>query len=358
MNYLFCRCYLGITASFVSLYYMRQDQFQKLLEKFSQGLCTPEEEQFIIDWYDRMDQADVPSLDSEDRDRLQESIWAAIKPEQTISRKRWPLVLRAAAISLPILACIALYFSRPSLDSLLAPVKEVITDATASEKLYRNDGIKPLRVALDDGTHVLLQPASELSVSKDFGKNTREVELKGEGFFEVSRDVTRPFLVYTNEVVTRVLGTSFSVRAYDDDKEIIVAVRTGKVSVYANKKKTSHQGMQSTEVILTPNQKVVYHRVREVISKKLVDEPEIVLPNSDLFRMQFENADVSEIFDVLAENYGVAISYDKEILRNCKLTTSMSDEGLYERIEVICKAIGASYSIDDDAVITIKSKGC
>ena len=337
---------------------MQQEEFQKLLEKFSQGLCTPEEEQFIIDWYDRMDQIEVPSLDGQERDRLQENIWAAIKPQQEVSSKRWPLVLKAAVIAIPILAGVGLYFSRPSLDSLLAPVQGVISDATRSEKIYKNEGGTTLMVALDDGSHVLLQPFSELTVSRDFGAKTREVALKGEGFFEVSRDVARPFLVYTNEVVTRVLGTSFSVRAYDDDKEIVVAVKSGKVSVYANKQKTSHQVVQSAEVILTPNQKVVYHRIREVISKQLVDEPEIVLPNSNLFKMQFENADVTDIFDVLAENYGVAISYDKEILRNCKLTTSMSDEGLYERIEVICKAIGASYLIDDDAVITIKSHGC
>lgn len=358
MDYTFYNRDLGIIAGLVSLYCMQQDQFQKLLEKFSRGLCTPEEEQFIIDWYERMDEIEVPSLRQEEKKHVEQNIWAAINPHPEGEKKLWPLILRAAMISIPLLACVALYFSRPSLSALLTPVKEAISSPDRSEKLFRNDGAKPLQISLSDGSHVLLQPTSELKVSKEFGTKAREVELKGEGFFEVSRDVTRPFLVYTNEVVTKVLGTSFSVRAYDGDKEITVAVKTGRVSVYANKNNTSHRAMQSPEVILTPNQKVVYSRVREVISKRLVDEPEIVLPNSNLFKMQFENADVAEIFDVLRENYGVEIRYDKDMLSNCKLTTSMSDEGLYERIEVICKAIGASYSIDDDAVITIKSNGC
>ena len=87
------------------------------------------------------------------------------------------------------------------------------------------------------------------------------------------------------------------------------------------------------------------------------EKPEIILPNSNLFRMQFENEEVAEIFEVLKENYGVEILYDKAMLNNCRLTTSMSDEGLYERIQVICKAIGASYSVKD-AVISIESNGC
>jgi hypothetical protein len=222
-----------------------------------------------------------------------------------------------------------------------------------------NRGTIPRKVRLSDGSVVILQPSSEITIADDFGGINREVRLKGEAFFRVTRDTSKPFVVYSNEVVTRVLGTCFNVRAYESDREITVAVKSGKVSVYAGKSKTSsnHKNHKAKEVILTPNQQIVYHRISEEVFKKLVEKPEIILPNSNLFRMQFENAEVAKIFAVLEENYGVDIRYDKDLLNNCKLTTSMSDEGLYERIEVICKAIGASYSISD-AVITIRSNGC
>ena len=48
---------------------------------------------------------------------------------------------------------------------------------------------------------------------------------------------------------------------------------------------------------------------------------------------------------VLEENYGIDILYDEQALSTCSLTTSMSEEGLYERIEIICQAIGAQYEI-------------
>lgn len=182
--------------------------------------------------------------------------------------------------------------------------------------------------------------------------------LSGEAFFNVKRNEDRPFLVYSNEVVTQVLGTSFTIKAYEHEKEITVAVKTGKVSVYANppgKLMTGATGQKA--VILAPNQQIVYNRRNSIVVKQLVKEPEIILPNSNLFKMRFDEVPVTKIFKVLEENYGVEIVYDEEALKKCTLTTAMSDEGLYQRIEVICKAIKAEYTVTE-AVIFIKSPGC
>jgi ferric-dicitrate binding protein FerR (iron transport regulator) len=335
---------------------MLPDQFQLLLEKFSRGACTPEEEQLVIEWYQNIGAKEVPLVQEEQVEIVEQKIWAAINPEPVSSGRNW--VRRVAIFGLPILAAIALYSNRQAVSSLVAPPESASIPAQVNETIYRNQGSTPMQVSLADGSSVVLQSTSELTLDSEFGKTTREVHLNGEAFFSVFRDESKPFVVYTEEVVTRVLGTSFNIRAYEDDGEITVAVKTGKVSVYANKHKTSRQVMHTPEVILSPNQQMVYHRESEVISKQLVAEPEIILPNSDLFRMQFENVEVANIFDVLQRNYGVEIRFDRHILGNCRLTTTMSDEGLYERIAVICKAIGAAYSIDEDAVITIKSDGC
>jgi len=93
------------------------------------------------------------------------------------------------------------------------------------------------------------------------------------------------------------------------------------------------------------------------VVKQLVEDPQIILPQSKLFKMSFDEVPVTKIFKVLEENYGVDIVYDEEALKRCTLTTAMSDEGLYQRIEVICKAIKAEYTVDE-AVIYIKSRGC
>ncbi|MDQ2657490.1 MAG: FecR domain-containing protein, partial [Bacteroidota bacterium] len=336
---------------------MKPDHFQQLLDKFIRGVCTPEEERLIAEWYEKIGEEEISAANEPENDPTREKIWSVINPGQKSGSRKWMRVLiRAAAITIPLLTAAVLYYHRQGLGALIEPVSHL---ASADESLhFRNEGSVMRPIALPDGSVIQLQPSSEIELHKDFGEISRELDLRGEAFFDVAPDASKPFLVYANEVVTRVIGTSFNIKAYEREEEVTVAVRTGKVSVYANMNKTSRNFAHSPTVILTPNQQIVYHRLSEMISKKLVEEPEIVLPNSDLFKMQFENAEVSEILDVLQENYGVIFNYDRDKLSNCRLTTSMSEEGLYERIEVICKAIGASYSIDDDAVITITSNGC
>jgi transmembrane sensor len=224
-----------------------------------------------------------------------------------------------------------------------------------------NTGDKAREIELPDKSTVTLKPGSELRYSKNFDGSKREVYLSGEAFFNVQKDAARPFLVYSNEVVTKVLGTSFNIKAYADDKEVTVAVKKGKVSVYTtadNLAKSGNAKAVQPEVILTPNYQVVYNRRKDRVYKQVVEVPEIILPQPTLFQMQYDGVPVSRIFEVLEENYGVDIDFDEALLKNCMLTTSMSDEGFYERIEIICKAIGAEYTVTEDAVIAVKSHGC
>ena len=336
-----------------------QEFITDLLDKHARGACTPQEAQFLMKWYENIGNGDDAPLHGEARELIRQRLWAKINPEPQKAKLLPWLYKIAAILLLPIVAGIGFYLSRDTPTPLAESSQDKVVTLEPSLSRIFNEGNKARKVTLADGSVVVLQPKTEIQYASEFTGALREVHLKGEAFFDVSPDPHHPFMVYANEVVTRVLGTSFNIRAYEKDQEITVVVKTGKVSVYTNRDKSSEENnsVDSQEVILTPNQKMVYDRHKEIVSKQLVEEPKILLPQSNLFAMQFENAAVSKIFEVLERNYGVEIHYDKKILSNCRLTTSMSEEGLYERIEVICKAIGASYFISD-AIITIKSKGC
>jgi hypothetical protein len=232
----------------------------------------------------------------------------------------------------------------------LVQTPQEITPAQELQEHIVNNTSKPSSVQLADGSTVTLQPRSEITFAKSFDGPLREVRLSGEAFFNVNRDVSRPFRVYSEDVVTQVLGTSFTVKAYQGDKKVTVAVSSGKVQVYAKK-------AEEKPVILVPNQQAVYDKNKDEVVREVVEHPAIILPRSNLFRMSFDEQPVSKIFDVLEENYGIDIVYDKEALTKCSLTTAMSDEGLFERIEVICKALKATYRVND-GVILIDSPGC
>ena len=97
-----------------------------------------------------------------------------------------------------------------------------------------NNSNMPQIITLSDGSSVLLQPNSKLSYPKIFIGNQRKVYLSGEAFFEISKNPKKPFFVYANEIVTKVVGTSFRIRAYSNQPNVEVLVRTGKVKVRSN----------------------------------------------------------------------------------------------------------------------------
>jgi transmembrane sensor len=113
-----------------------------------------------------------------------------------------------------------------SYEELLSAVEVPLMEQT-------NTTTAPILLTLPDSSTILLQPKSSVSYRKDFVHNAlREVYLSGEAFFTVSKNRRRPFVVYSNELVTKVLGTSFIVKAFEDARQVEVSVKTGKVSVF------------------------------------------------------------------------------------------------------------------------------
>jgi ferric-dicitrate binding protein FerR (iron transport regulator) len=221
-----------------------------------------------------------------------------------------------------------------------------------------NTSGKELRVHLSDGSTVTLSDGGRLQYRKDFGDEPfREVFLTGEAFFQVARDAARPFLVHTDEVVTRVLGTSFRVRASEDNREVVVSVTTGKVSVYALGPGKPDAESQKNGVILLPNQQVTYLREQDSFGKALVAEPRILNPSIKESDFIFENTPIREVFQVLQKAYGVEIIFDEEVMSNCFITAPLGSESLFEKLKIICRTIGARYETIDARVV-ITSAGC
>lgn len=220
-----------------------------------------------------------------------------------------------------------------------------------------NRGSTPRTVVLRDGTSIILQPQSFIQVPKDFIGDLREVYLTGEAFFEVKRDPTKPFLVHTKEIVTRVLGTSFNVRGFEDEN-VTVRVKTGKVSVFKAKEKKEGTADEAVVegVVLTPNQQVVYDRAKMSLSKSLIEDP-VLLGTKPRYHFEFKDEPIVNVFKVIEEAYGVDILYDAEALAHCKLNASIADVPLYDKLRLICRAIDAQYEVLDSQIV-VYGKGC
>lgn len=213
---------------------------------------------------------------------------------------------------------------------------------------------EPMEIRLLDGTKVILKENSRLSYRTDFETGPRETYLSGEAFFEVTPS-EKSFYVYANGLVAKVLGTSFEVKAFDD--EVRVNVRTGKVSVYNRSGSTDGINPESNGLILLPNQQAIFDRKNISLSKHLSDEILSVAPPGHSYRKHFDEVPASDVLQELKDTYGVNIIYKKELLDSCIISTTLGDEPLFDKLDVICMTIGARY-VEIEAQIVIETTGC
>ena len=96
-------------------------------------------------------------------------------------------------------------------------------------RVYENTGDAVTTVTLDDGTHVWLNARTKLTLPEAFGPTQRNVQLAGAAFFEVARDEAAPFVVSTDKLRVRVLGTSFCMQAYEGSQQAEVVLEHGSV---------------------------------------------------------------------------------------------------------------------------------
>jgi ferric-dicitrate binding protein FerR (iron transport regulator) len=237
--------------------------------------------------------------------------------------------------------------------------RQYVYAAMVSEKKlieHTNTSQKSIDIALPDGSTLTLAPNSRVSYARSLDTAiTRDVYLLGEAFFKVAKHPDRPFRVYANEIVAKVLGTSFTVRSFENDTTIRVIVRTGKVSVYAQSDKPASK--KQSEIILTPNQQLVYEKTEQKFQKVLLDNPAVIVPTPVECCMVYNDTPLEKVFEDLSKAYGINIVCDSEVLSKCTVTADLQHEPFYRKLDLICSAIGARYELIDGQVV-IHSAGC
>jgi transmembrane sensor len=237
--------------------------------------------------------------------------------------------------------------------TILSEIKEPLLENV-------NQTSRPTLVTLEDGSSILLQPSSKITYPAHFANSKREVFLSGEAFFEVAKNPDKPFYVYANTLATKVLGTSFKISAFENAKDIKVVVKTGRVSVFPITKESILNQQADNKLggmVLTPNQQITFSTKELRLTRSLIKNPKLLELPIQSQSFVFKGTPISEVFATLEKSYGVKIVFDAELMKNCYLTASLSDEPLFEKLGLICKTIGARYE-QMDASIIVSSKGC
>ncbi len=238
--------------------------------------------------------------------------------------------------ALPIAASIALIFS-------VWAIFFNIQDNIRYEQEITQQAQKSL-ITLEDGTKVWLNEQARLRYPEKFTLNTREVYLEGEAFFEVAHNPQKPFIIHTPKADVQVLGTSFLVKAENDQTETLVA--TGKVAVKSEN--------QQEAIILTPKQKAVVN-VEKVQKQENVKVEESIAWKKEVLLMK--NEAMEPIIEKLEKYYRVKIEVLEPSIFNCKLTGDFNNLDLEESLQIIRLALGIEYKLGKNK-IELYGKGC
>jgi len=276
------------------------------------------------------------------------------------SKRKIAVVYRwVAAASIVVLASTVSLLYHTARQSVKARFASIIP---ANTIITKNNGKEQQVILLSDGSKVTLAPNSSIHYSRLFAGDTRDVYLEGEAFFQVTKNPTKPFLVYYHNLVTKVLGTSFRINTNLKTGKVEVAVKTGRVQVFENEKMLSftHQ-FDKAITIVTPNQKAVYNETAHIFENGIVDKPEKLLPNDTAVSVKniliFDQENLSKVFQKIQTNYGIEIVVENTNLYNCVFTGNVSNLDLFSVIQSICIATNSSFEIDGTKIL-IKGKGC
>lgn len=204
-------------------------------------------------------------------------------------------------------------------------VKQITTPALVSVEAPYGEKSK---ITLSDGTVVWLNSGSKLTYAAIPEGNRHEVILTGEGYFEVSKNKARTFVVKTQTYAIEVIGTKFNVTAYPDDRFTTTTLIEGKINLL-------HEGRKNA---LHPGQSVAYDtRTRQFEKADISLQAANTWIHNDII---YDNITLRELSVKLSRQYNVAIQLESDELGDKKFNIAMrNDESLTEVMHAIEKVM-------------------
>lgn len=319
------------------------EEFRILQDRVRNGTATPDER---IEYYRKVQSGYYDHLIEEDFDAaLKESPLAELprsrsEPLRQI-HKAHISPITAGSILTRVLATAAVVVSVTIAGVWVFRSSDGIT-SKEEDLVYRTHTGRHL-VNLPDGSIVVLNDSSEIRY--DETSDQRHVILYGEAYFDVVHNPRKPFIVQSGIIVTRVLGTSFSVNAYPDKPEMRVSVISGKVMVGDSVRSFG---------TLTDQQEFTIDR--ETGQPKRTDQQSAKSLAWTSKHLIMDDVDLDEAGRLIKERYHVAVIFDSDDLSKEGINaTFVNDEPLTDMLDMLTAAISCHYTVKGDTVVIFRN---
>lgn len=254
-----------------------------------------------------------------DKTAAKASIRLKIAEMQRNKRKKVTISWFATAASILLLIGLGIFYNQYKSQS-----NQII--------VYSTGGVVK-EIVLPDSSHIWLNVNSSLKSPVNFSKKQRKVTLKGEAYFEITRDVNRPFKITTGNTVTEVLGTTFNIMMDTLNGNVNVFVTSGKVAFYK-------EGQSTQKSILNPNDLGQYKELSQQIIKSTTSNKNFLSWKTGI--LTFSDTPLGEVCKELSRHYKKSIKVS-DLIFDQSITGSFKDE----KLEDILKTIEMTLNVKD-----------
>ncbi len=321
---------------------------ERLIYKYIQGKLTKSEKLELKEWLEESPEnlsmfknfTGHWNLTDFDVELMKHKVWQKIPHEETVSKTRtipinWNWV-RVAAIIVAMIGISFYIMNNQEVDD----VQVTNVESPMIEKIAERG--QKLTVRLPDGSMVKLNADSKITYQNDFTGGSREVWLSGEAFFEVERDVARPFKIYSGELEVEVLGTSFNVNAYPEQHNASVSVRTGKVSV-TNTAKT-------VGTVLVNQEKLVLSGSDGSFRKETITDAQMSYGWIDNY-LSFNDLNLKEAMALVSKWFDVEYVIMNKRNVNKLITAKFNNPSLKNVMENLSYSYGFNYEMNENGIV-------
>lgn len=326
----------------------KEDKLKKALDRYTKGAYIQEDIDFLIEcsqdselhkkMNDFMDEAWSQSKFDPTNPQNEEIYNIQAKDlynKLAQKRKRYtvkPFLKYAAIFILVALSSVLIYKVKQTNE---------LNNITYTE--YSVEYGKTHKITLPDGTNVILNAGSKIKYPNQFIADSRIIEIDGEGFFDVSKNPDKPFIIKMKDNLSvTVLGTSFNVKAYEEDEDIAVTVETGLVQV----------DIPDASLKLRPNEQLVYnsnkseHRKQQEDSKRAKSWVE--------GKLYFNQTPIASVVQELKRTYNKEIELDKNNTYDDYIYGEHENQSLESVLRSLYYSTNIKYRKEGDKIILYK----
>jgi transmembrane sensor len=238
----------------------------------------------------------------------------------------------------------------------------------AGNEIFTGSGSRT-HLTLPDGTLVWLNAGSRLTYGKNYGVAGREVSLTGEAFFDVAKNVERPFLIHTTRIDIRVLGTSFNVKSYPTDKTTEATLLHGSIEVSINDRPNEKIILKPDEKLVVANDDSTLHRSGPPKSAPAGTDESLVTIRKPTYehttgavietswvndKLTFQEEAFDELSRQMERWYGVTIRFEDPGLEQLQFTGSFKGETIQQALDALSLTARFTYIIEGNQVVINK----